>query len=58
MAVQGGGRMTEEELIERIAKLEERVRNLECLVKKLDSRLWYILAGIILSVLMQIAFRW
>jgi len=50
--------MTEEELIERIAKLEERVRNLECLVKKLDSRLWYILAGIILSVLMQIAFRW
>jgi len=60
MVIQGGGwgRMTEEELIERIAKLEERVRNLECLVKKLDSRLWYILAGIILSVLMQIAFRW
>ena len=50
--------MTEEELIERIAKLEERVRNLECLVKKLDNRLWYILAGIILSALMQIAFRW
>jgi len=50
--------MTEEELIERIARLDERVKALECLVKKLDSRLWYILAGIILSVLMQIAFRW
>jgi hypothetical protein len=43
------------ELIERIARLEEKVRNLECLVKKLDTRLWFVLAGIIVSILVQIA---
>jgi hypothetical protein len=43
------------ELIERIAKLEERSRNLECLMKKLDRRLWFVLTGVILSILVQIA---
>jgi hypothetical protein len=41
------------ELIERIARLEERVRNLECLVKKLDKRLWTIVVGVIISILVQ-----
>ena len=41
------------EVVERIAKLEERVRSLECLVKKLDIRLWAVISGIILSILLQ-----
>jgi len=44
----------DEEVIERIARLEERVRNLECLVRKLDTRLWMVVTGIILSILIQI----
>jgi hypothetical protein len=46
------------ELIERIARLEERVRALECMMKKLDNRLWAVIAGIILSILMQILLRY
>jgi len=47
----------DEEVIERIAKLEERVRMLECLIRKQDTRLWAIVAGIILSILIQILLR-
>jgi len=46
-----------DEILERIARLEERVKMLECLVRKQDTRLWAIVAGIILSILVQILLR-
>lgn len=43
-----------DEVVERIARLEERVRSLECVIKKLDTRLWAVIVGIILSILTQV----
>jgi len=63
------------ELIERIAKLEERTnslewkieektnnllnmfKNLECVVRKVDTRTWAILVTVILGILLQIWLR-
>ena len=50
-----------EQLLERVARLEERVNSLngelnelkQC-IKRLDNRLWWILGGVVLSVLLAL----
>jgi len=50
-----------EQLLERVTRLEERVNSLndelnelkQC-IKRLDNRLWWILSGVVLSVLLTL----
>ena len=51
-----------EQLIERLARLEEHVKlldvqveKLSSCIKRLDNRLWYILTGVILTVILAVA---
>jgi uncharacterized coiled-coil protein SlyX len=45
-------------LIERLmSSLEQRIDRLEKIIEKIDGRVWYLLAGIILSILIQILLR-
>jgi len=41
-------------VLERLAALEEDVKWLKWMVKRLDARLWFIVAGVIVSVLIQV----
>jgi len=41
-------------VLERLAALEEDVKWLKWMVKRLDARLWFIVAGVIISVLIQV----
>jgi hypothetical protein len=42
------------EIYERITRLEEKVNMLDCMMRKIDSRLWAVIAGLALSVATQI----
>jgi hypothetical protein len=42
------------EIYERITRLEEKVNILDCTMKKIDSRLWAVIAGLAISVATQI----
>jgi tetrahydromethanopterin S-methyltransferase subunit B len=51
-------------LRERVARLEQRTENMEGALKaikerieKLSDRVWYVLSGVILSILLQILLR-
>jgi len=45
-------------LIERLmTALEQRIDKLEKVLEKIDGRVWYLLAGIIVSILIQILLR-
>jgi len=41
-------------LLERLAVLEEDVKWLKWMVKRHDARLWFIVAGILTSILIQV----
>jgi hypothetical protein len=42
------------EIYERITRLEEKVNMLDCMMRKIDSRLWAVIAGLAISVATQI----
>jgi hypothetical protein len=42
------------EIYERITRLEEKVNMLDCMMQKIDSRLWAVIAGLAISVATQI----
>jgi hypothetical protein len=42
------------EIYERITRLEEKVNTLDCMIRKIDSRLWAVIAGLAVSVATQV----
>jgi prefoldin subunit 5 len=42
---------------ERIAELDKRIERLECAVKEYSARLWALLAGIAVSIALQILIK-
>jgi len=42
------------EIYERITRLEEKVNILDCTMRKIDSRLWAVIAGLAISVATQV----
>jgi PII-like signaling protein len=45
------------EIVQRLARLEARVEDLDEQVRDLKSKVWWILTGIILSILIQILMK-
>jgi len=45
------------EIVQRLARLEARVENLEEQVRDLKGKVWWIITGVILSILIQILLR-
>ena len=41
-------------VLERLAALEEDVKWLKSMVNRLDARLWFIVAGVLMSILIQV----